>query len=79
MKNTVITVKQKKRELYYLLISLIIAFVLNIYSIIKYDSQWKELITTLHITILFSLVIYVLILIIRLIITGVKYLIKKVV
>ena len=78
MKNTIITTKQKKRELLFLLISFIIAFVLNIYSIIYYDSQWKELFTTLHITILFSIVIYFLLVIIRLIIMGIGYLFKKI-
>jgi len=78
MKDTIITTKQKKRELLFLLISFIIAFVLNTYSIIYYDSQWKELFTTLHITILFSIVIYFLLVIIRLIIMGIGYLFKKI-
>ncbi len=77
MKDTIITAKQKRRELLFLLISFIIAFVLNIYSIIYYNSQWKELFTTLHITILFSIVIYFLLVIIRLIIIGVISLFKK--
>ena len=78
MKDTIITTKQKKRELLFLLISFIIAFVLNIYSIVYYDSQWKELFTTLHITILFSIVIYFLLVIIRLIISGITSLFKKI-
>ncbi len=78
MKDTIITAKQKKRELIFLLISFVIAFALNVYSIIYYNSQWKELITTLHITILFSIIIYFLLVIIRLIIRGIAYLFKKI-
>lgn len=77
MKDTIITAKQKKRELLYLLISFIMAFALNVYSIIFYNSQWKELITTLHITLLVTIVIYFLLAIIRLIIKGVVYLFSK--
>lgn len=77
MKDTIITAKQKKRELLYLLISFIMAFALNVYSIIFYNSQWKELITTLHITLLVIIVIYFLLAIIRLIIKGVVYLFNK--
>lgn len=77
MKDTIITAKQKKRELLYLLISFIMAFALNVYSIIFYNSQWKELITTLHITLLVTIVIYFLLAIIRLIIKGVVYLFNK--
>lgn len=77
MKDTIITAKQKKRELLYLLISFIIAFALNVYAIIFYNSHWKELITTLHITLLVTIVIYFLLAIIRLIIKGVVYLFNK--
>ncbi|MBE9511341.1 MAG: hypothetical protein IMY71_10705 [Bacteroidetes bacterium] len=77
MKNTIITAKQKKRELLFILISFIIAFALNIYSIIYYDSQWKELITTLHITLLMTIAIYFLLAIIRLIFKGFAYLFNK--
>ena len=71
MKDLTIKGKVIKQELMFLLISLVLGFVLNIYSIIKYNTEWKELITTFHVTLLFSLVIYVVIGVIRLIIKGV--------
>ena len=40
-----ITVKQQKIEIKYALISLILAIGINIYAIISYGTEWKELYT----------------------------------
>jgi len=40
-----ITVKQQKREIKYAVISLILAISVNIYAIISYGTEWKELYT----------------------------------
>ena len=40
-----ITVKQQKREIKYAFICLILAIGVNIYAIISYETEWKELYT----------------------------------
>ncbi|MFC2098193.1 hypothetical protein ACFLSP_00475 [Bacteroidota bacterium] len=65
MKDITIPGKRIRTELRWLLISLAFAFVLNIYSIIKYKTSLVELITSLHIIILMSLIIYVLLIFVR--------------
>jgi RsiW-degrading membrane proteinase PrsW (M82 family) len=77
MRDTIITARAKKRELRYLGISFIIAFLLNILSIILYHTEWKELYTQLVVVIKFSVVIYIVIVVLRLIIIGVARLFGK--
>ncbi|MFW6371312.1 MAG: hypothetical protein ACOC10_08930 [Bacteroidota bacterium] len=71
MKDIVITGKRIKTELIYLLVSFIIGIGLNIYAIVKYNTHWKELVTQLWTVFVFSLVIYLIVLILRLIVFGV--------
>lgn len=70
MKDITIPGKTIRRELLILLLSIGIAVVLNIYSIIAYGTEWKELITTFHIVLLLGLVIYLLMGLVRLLIKG---------
>ncbi len=65
MKDTTIRASVKKRELKLLVISLIIAFLLNVFSIIIFNTKWIELLTTFHITILLTVVIYGLSIVLR--------------
>jgi hypothetical protein len=60
MKETVITPGMKRRELMIFLVCFLIAFVLNVVGIIKYNSPAVELISQLHIVLLVSIVIYLL-------------------
>ena len=71
MKDITIKGKIIKQELMFLLISFAIGLLLNIYSIMKYHTEWKEIFTTIHVTLLFGLVIYAVIGLIRLIIKGI--------
>lgn len=77
MQDTVITARAKKRELKFFGISFLIAFLLNILSIILYHTQWKELYTQLGFVIKLSVVIYAGIVVIRLIVIGVARLFGK--
>ena len=77
MQDTVITARAKKRELKFFGISFLIAFLLNILSIILYHTQWQELYTQLGFVIKLSVVIYAGIVVIRLIIIGVARLFGK--
>jgi len=67
MKNITVSAGRVKKELIFFLISILFALIMNIYSIIIYQTQWIELITTLHITFLLSIVIYIIIGIFRII------------
>ena len=72
MKDTIITAKTKKRELTFLLISLIAAIVLNITGIIIYNTSWTEIFSQLHVVIILAVIIYLILWIIRGIVMGVS-------
>lgn len=66
MKDITIKSKDIRRELIIWLLLLGISFGLNIYSIIKYQSQWSELYSSLGFVIAISCTLYIAIAIIRL-------------
>ena len=67
MKNIIITPRQIRRELLFLIVAFIIANLMNVGAIIGYDSPWKELVTSIPILLLLSLVLYFLMGIFRII------------
>ncbi len=71
MKDTIIPAKTKKRELWYLLAAFLLAFFLNILSILIYHTAWKELYTQFDTVLVLAVVLYFVILILRLVIIGV--------
>lgn len=77
MRDIVIPSKVIKRELIILLVSLVSAFLLNIYSIIKYGTSWKEIYNQIHVVLGVALLIYVLVLLFRLIISPIFRLFTK--
>ncbi len=68
MKDTVITAYAKKRELKFYALSLLLAFLLNILSIMIYHTSWQELYTQLGTVFELSLVIYLLLVVIRVVV-----------
>ncbi|MDX1285520.1 MAG: hypothetical protein R3182_10930 [Draconibacterium sp.] len=77
MKDIKIKAKQIKKELLILLVCLLAAIGLNIYSIIKYNTDWSELIGQLHIVILVAVLLYVLVGMFRLFAWGVNRIFQK--
>ncbi|MDR1370305.1 MAG: hypothetical protein LBJ72_09325 [Dysgonamonadaceae bacterium] len=73
MKDTLITGKRKKIELLTLIACFVIACVVNIYAIVRFNTPWSETITSLGYVFVFSVALYVAWSIVRL----VYYLIKK--
>lgn len=73
MKDSIITARRKKTELITLLACFVIANVVNLCAIIAYGTQFKELFTQLGYIALFSLALYALWSVIRIIF----YLIKR--
>lgn len=65
MKDIVIKNSILRKEIIIWLVSLVIAFAVNIYAIIKYNAQWSELLTQLPLVLLISILIYLLLFIIR--------------
>lgn len=77
MKDIVITAKRLKKEVLLFTICFIIGIMLNIISIAIYKTQWKELITQLHVVLLVAIVLYILIVLIRIIVFAIKQILKK--
>ena len=66
MKDIQISGTRIKREIIWLLGSLLVSIIFNIYSIIKYNTAWKEMITQLHVVIILAVIIYFLLVLVRL-------------
>jgi hypothetical protein len=65
MKDVSISGRRIRTELRWLAISFALAILFNIYSVIKFKTPLYELVTSLHIVLLLSLIIYVLLLFFR--------------
>jgi hypothetical protein len=65
MKNIIITPRQIKRVIAVAISSLVIAFALNVYAIIKYQTHWNELYTQIGYVLLLAVFIYFIIIILR--------------
>jgi hypothetical protein len=59
MKDVIVKGNFLKRELKVFLACFIIAFGVNVYSIIAYNTEWLELLTALHIILLLAGLIYI--------------------
>ncbi len=68
MKDIIITSKIIKREIYVWLCALIAAQLMNVYAIVKYNTQWRELYSQLGYILMLSIVLYLLIAMIRLLV-----------
>jgi len=72
MHDIVISKERIKIELKKIMIFFVVAFILNIYSIIKYNTKWIEIFTQLHWVMILTGVLYVF----SLIILGIKLLVQ---
>ena len=66
MKDTVILAATKRRELYIWLACFVVANIVNVVTIIKFQTSWLEIFTQIGYVVITSLVLYVLVLIVRL-------------
>jgi glucan phosphoethanolaminetransferase (alkaline phosphatase superfamily) len=60
MKDLTISGKRIKTEIKFLLFSFCLAVLINIFAIVYYKTNWIELLSQLHIVLLFSILIYLL-------------------
>jgi hypothetical protein len=72
MKDTIITVKRKRIEIITLTVCFVIANLANLYAIIRYETAYTELLTSLGYVAVLTIALYVLWTVIRLIIYAVK-------
>ena len=77
MKDTIISAKTKKRELIIFAAIIVASIVLNFISIIKYETDWIELLSSLHYVLLFAIAVYVIQAVVRLIIWGIMRLVSR--
>lgn len=73
MKDLIITSRRLKRETVILTFCFIIAFLINIFSIITFKTPWYEIFTQIGYVIAIALILYLFVMVFR----AVVYLIKK--
>ena len=77
MKDIIIKGNRIVKELKYLLICYIIANLVNIFAIVKYNTDWMELLTWQRFIIFIAVIFYAFTVIIRLIAVALRQLLKK--
>ena len=77
MKDTVITARAKKRELWILLACFVVANVTNWVAIIRFSAPWYEVFTQIGYIVVTTLVIYALIAILRIAFKVYKQITRK--
>lgn len=77
MKDTIITARAKKRELWILLACFVVANITNWVAIIRFSAPWYEVFTQIGYVVVTSLVIYALIAILRIAFKVYKLITRK--
>ena len=77
MKDTVITARAKKRELWILLACFVVANITNWVAIIRFSAPWYEVFTQIGYIVVTTLVIYALIAILRIAFKVYKLITRK--
>lgn len=72
MKDTLLTARRKRTELITFLICFILANLVNLYSIITYNTPLSEMITSIFYVLIFSVALYVFWSLLRILFWGVK-------
>lgn len=77
MKDTVITARAKKRELWILLACFVVANITNWVAIVRFSAPWYEVFTQIGYVVVTSLVIYALIAVLRIAFKVYKLITRK--
>lgn len=77
MKNTVITARRKRIELWTLLVCFLMGNLANLYAIISYKTPFSEMLTSIFYVLAFSCVLYVFWTLLRLLFYGIRTLFLK--
>lgn len=65
MKDTIITASMKRRELIIWLVCFVVANVVNVATIIKFQTSWLEIFTQIGYVVVLSLMLYGLVAVVR--------------
>lgn len=77
MKDIIITGRRIKTELLWLVVSFVIANLFNAWAIWEYNAPAVEMVTSFFYVLVFSIFIYIVTIILRLIVAGVSKLISR--
>ena len=77
MKDTVITARAKKRELWILLACFVVANITNWVAIVRFSAPWYEVFTQIGYVVVTTLVIYALIAVLRIAFKVYKLITRK--
>ena len=77
MKDTILTARRKKTELFTLFLCFIIANLVNLYSIFTYNTPLTEMITSFFYVLIFSVALYIIWSLLRILFYGITALFKK--
>ncbi len=77
MKDTVITARRKKIEVFTFIACIVVAIGLNIYAIAKYSTPWSEVYSQIVYVLVIGCVIYALWSVLRLLFYGIIGLIRR--
>lgn len=77
MKDIILTVRRQKTELWFLLGAFVVANILNLWAINSYGAPMKEMFTSFFYVLTFTLFLYALSVIVRMIIYGIVSLIRN--
>ncbi|MBQ8483820.1 MAG: hypothetical protein IJ504_05900 [Bacteroidales bacterium] len=77
MKDTILTVRRKKIEIVSFLACFVLANLIHIYAIVKYDASFSEMVTSFFYVLCFSVILYLAWCLIRLLIYAVVSLCRK--
>lgn len=77
MKDTVLTARRKRIELWTMLACLLVANGVNLYAIIAYGADYSELLTSFFYVLAFAVVLYGVWTLLRLLVYGAVRILKK--
>lgn len=77
MKDIVISSRHVKRELWVFLGCVVAMELVNVYAIVDYGGKWSELLMSLGFVVVAAVIVYLLLALVRLIVYGLKRLIRK--
>lgn len=77
MKDIVFTAKRQRTELIVFGVCLLVSFLMNVYAIVAFNTEWKELYTQLLWVLAIAVLLYAVSVGVRLLYFGVRYMLKS--
>ena len=77
MKDIVFTAKRQRTELIVFGVCLLVSFLMNVYAIVAFNTEWKELYTQLLWVLAIAVFLYAVSVVVRLLYAGVRSVLKS--